>query len=341
MLCLTAAASGQPSPSPLDPLHARARAAALEAVKAGHDGEGRAWIDAAERELETRRSVDASATIEAIATIYARLGEHDHAAATWRKLLQHSRDRVDPNGEFNALMGLGRATLAGHDPAAAIAPFEAAVAAAERASLDTRAAVEGLITSLMTQASSPGDAFVQRAFAAAASVSGRGPDHIAQVAKTLAPREVLLVYFVGRERAFAWSVTTDRVMGFDLPSPAELDDTVQRMRERIDRHQTELLGLLADEFTPALLGPVLPRLGDFDRIIVAPDGPLVSLPFAALPLGPDGPSLGRRISIKHAGGGDVSLGADPFARNAHAAFARAVVALALIGGLVVWLRRRR
>ena len=98
----------------------------------------------------------------------------------------------------------------------------------------------------------------------------------------------VLAYFVGDQRSHAWLLTRDELRHRTLPGRRTLDGLVQAF---IAQRRAGTLGQRDPALAP-LLGNLLDGF-DGDRLLILPDGPLNSLPFAALPL----PSGGAREQL--------------------------------------------
>lgn len=272
---------------------------------------------------------------------YVMLGDAAKANRAYNQVLALGRRTGSLEDEWKAQFGLGRAALVAHDPDTAIAHLEQAVTVIERlratvpaeelraAYLSRRVeAHEWLASALMMQSASPSDAYVERAFNVAERArvraladllsEGRAQRRADQpapaptirtreaIAASLAPGEVLIEYLVGEEHAYGWALSREGLIGFDLPSPADLDAGVRQALAYIDADDREGLRRLGEDLTPSLLGPVIVRLGTIKRIVFVPDGPLQRLPFAALPVF-EGHSayLAQRVAISTAGSGSL------------------------------------
>ena len=105
---------------------------------------------------------------------------------------------------------------------------------------------------------------------------------------------LLLEYHLGAERSHLWAVTTESVTSFELPSRAEIEDLARRAHELLQKsHHRRFRGAAAlalERLGRPVLGPVADLLKG-QRLLVAADGALHYVPFAALPLpGDQGPS---------------------------------------------------
>jgi len=315
--------------------------AGMASIRLGRDNDGRQWLAEAESRVPGAPDYEQVQTLTQLGIAYVMLGDAASATHAYNQVLELARRRSSLEDEWKAQLGLGRAALVAHDPETAINRLEHAVTVIERlrstvpaeelraAYLSRRVeAHEWLVAALMMQSASPSDAYVERAFNVAERARVRAlSDLLAEgrakrraghpapaptvrtrdaIAANLSHGEVLLEYLVGEEHAYGWALSRDGLVGFELPSPAELDATVRQALTYIDADDRDGLHRLAEDFTPALLGPVSSKLGSTRRIIFVPDGPLQRLPFAALPL-PEGGSayLAQRVTISTVGSGSL------------------------------------
>ncbi len=159
--------------------------------------------------------------------------------------------------------------------------------AADRPTEQQLAAVEGKLHELLRQhrrlRSELGDGGAAATAPAAAPVlDARGIRERVLDAETL-----LLEIDLGAERSFLWAVTADGLASFELANREQIEAAARRAYEllaatpgRKARAQTALaLGRLSD----LLLGPVAGQLGE-KRLLIAGEGALHLIPFAALPV---------------------------------------------------------
>jgi CHAT domain-containing protein len=108
---------------------------------------------------------------------------------------------------------------------------------------------------------------------------------------------LLLEYAVGEERSFLWLLGTDGLETRILPGRATLAVQVRRVHDLLSRTQvasSDTVQKATIALYQTLLGPVANHLAD-KRLIIAPDGPLYLVPFAALPV----PSKGQPLLVEH------------------------------------------
>jgi CHAT domain-containing protein len=106
------------------------------------------------------------------------------------------------------------------------------------------------------------------------------------VQKLLDPGTRLLSYWLGKEKSFLWVVGSDSIESFELPSRRFIEGTAARAfvvlsgsRGRVARAS---LTSALQSLSGVLINPAAQAL-NARRLAVIPDGPLWSIPFAALP----------------------------------------------------------
>ncbi len=111
-----------------------------------------------------------------------------------------------------------------------------------------------------------------------------------ELARWLAPGEILLEYRLGEEASHLWALTGDgeapRLTTYRLPGRPVLEPLARRAHHLLSHsHRREVSGALPPvlcALQQLLIEPVAARL-ETRRILVAGDGPLHHVPFAALP----------------------------------------------------------
>lgn len=300
---------------PPAPLYARA---ALSSIRQQRIEEGIRWVADATRRVESAPPYEQVQALTLIGLAQLMLTDGDAAERSYQGVLAAGRARGSLENEWQARLGLGRAAIVKRDLESAIPHLEAAVNVSEQlratdsveqlraAYLPRRVeAHEWLAASLMLLARSPSDQFTEDAFhiAERARVRALGDLMVeaqsqrqldqpgapppralrrAELAGRLGPSEAVLEFMVGENHAFGWLLTSTELIGFRLPASQSLDADVRAMLALIDKDDRTGLQLLGERLTPALLGPVLERLGSLRRLIIVPDGPLQRLPFPAL-----------------------------------------------------------
>ena len=119
-----------------------------------------------------------------------------------------------------------------------------------------------------------------------------GPRPTVERLSSLLPEKGISVhYLVGRDRSWAFVLDpTSQVAAFPIAVEATaLEDLVESFRRDVtDPSRPEAYRPLARRLGSLLFGPIRSRLVPGTEVILAPDGPLHGLPFAAILLGNDG-----------------------------------------------------
>jgi hypothetical protein len=186
---------------------------------------------------------------------------------------------------------LGKAAMEAHDPASAIAHFE---------QVETKEGRAWLAVALMMESRSPSDRFVERAFDAAARARADQPERLrsrADLAAALRPGEMVVTFLVGETHAYAWAFDRETLIGYPLPSTAEIATAVERVNSYIAKKDLAGVRRIADDLMPALLGPVVDRLAGLSRVIFVVDGPLRQLPIGDLPIGAGASTLSQQLAV--------------------------------------------
>lgn len=250
-------------------------ARAIAAIREGRDTEARALVADATAAIAKDPPASHWRAWQQIGLAHVMLGSVDEAARIFNTLLGAAAGRQEIADA--ALTGLGRAALAAHNPAAAIRHLEKSQAKDAR---------QWLAVALMMESRGPSDEYVERAFTVAESTR---LDHVAdarspaEIAAALRPGETVIAFLIGEQHAYAWAFDRDALIGYPLPSPSAIGEAVDRARAYADQKNREGLRRIADDLTPALLGPVTGRLPGVTRLIFVPDDRLRRLPFADLP----------------------------------------------------------
>jgi len=285
-------------------------------ARQGRSDLARYWLQKAEHALPGAFDFEQIQTLQQLGTAYLMLNEPKAAASAFEHMLAAGRRRKSEEDEWKAQIGLGRAALLAGNAPEAVQHLEVAASLVERLretvpAQEIRAAYlsrrveahEWLVAALFAQSTAPNDHFVRDALAVAerarvraladlvaeTRVSGRAapaPRALSpeQIASRLAPREAILEFLVGERDAFAWLITRDSISGYRLPASTEIDAAVRLMRALIASDDIDGLKTIGQRLSVDLLGPLLPRLREFRRVVIVPDGPLQRLPFAALAL---------------------------------------------------------
>jgi CHAT domain-containing protein len=119
--------------------------------------------------------------------------------------------------------------------------------------------------------------------------------------QVLDPQTLLLEYSLGDATSYLWAVTPTAITSYELPARKEIEKAAREFHDTLALSSTpedggvlkkrDIRGELQRQFvvraagrlSQMLLGPVAPLLGN-KRLLVVADGPLLYVPFAALPL---------------------------------------------------------
>ena len=100
-----------------------------------------------------------------------------------------------------------------------------------------------------------------------------------------ASRTVLLWYWLGPERSYAWTVDGKGITLHTLPAAAEVEPLVRQYQEAIHGALADPLALdgAGEKFRRLLVEPVLDSVRPGTTVVIVPDGALHGLNFETLP----------------------------------------------------------
>lgn len=111
------------------------------------------------------------------------------------------------------------------------------------------------------------------------------------------PGEVLLEFYWGWERVYAWALAGDEIRFFAVGSSEDLEALVGVFGSLLrDRERVPFDSPVPLKLAEYLLGPVADWIPQVERLVVAPDGPLFTIPFEALPYRQSGEDASRETS---------------------------------------------
>lgn len=110
---------------------------------------------------------------------------------------------------------------------------------------------------------------------------GPKTDLLEQTRRALGPEEVFLGFHLGATESFLWTVSHDAFELHRLPPQAQLASLVTPFTKAL-RENSPQAAQLGRQLYSALFGGVNPRMLEKPLWVLAPDGPLFEVPFAAL-----------------------------------------------------------
>ncbi|HVF60860.1 MAG TPA: CHAT domain-containing tetratricopeptide repeat protein [Thermoanaerobaculia bacterium] len=278
----------------LEGQHARARAAqrrALALAAAVRDPRGQAHALASLGRLDVLlgREREALPLLARAEALYARLGERSEIPLTVYGRALAERDLGD----------LARARASAEEAVGGLDGLRSSVPADRLRSSFTSAVFDPyeLAVSLLMRLDRelPGSGFNAAAFAAVERMRARGlfnsaaraaPDPGRIRRELLDEETVLLSYFLGEERSFAWRLDRGGLTGHELPPRGEIEALARQAHRLLVRSAAppaaaEARALLA-EISTRVLAPLAARPFP-PRLVVVADGALAAVPFAMLP----------------------------------------------------------
>ncbi len=127
------------------------------------------------------------------------------------------------------------------------------------------------------------------------------PLSVAEVQRTLLDEEsLLLVYALGDERSYLWSVSRQGLTGYELDPRGKIESIAEDFAKLLPQTKParqKSRARLGSELSECLLAPVRAEL-DHQRLIIVTEGALQSVPFAALP-DPNAESSDQPLILNH------------------------------------------
>lgn len=125
---------------------------------------------------------------------------------------------------------------------------------------------------------------IHREYPKLADARDESPMTATQVQSELAAGTAIIEYSLSREHAFAWVLTRDSIMGYEIAKPEDIRDTAVKLHallsagdQRTSRREIEAL---IERLSGMILTPLaIPRVS---RLLIVPDGALFYVPFAAM-----------------------------------------------------------
>lgn len=231
-------------------------------------GEGAARATSVNEAFETAQLASAQGAAQALAQMAARFAAGSDAMA---KLVRERQDLLD---QWRAL---DKRLIE-----AASAPPARRHADVEQRLRRDLAAADSRLKAL--------DARLAKDFPDYAALANPRPVSVNEIQQLLHPDEAMVKYLVGIKTSYLWVVTKKNVQLFRLDiGQAELAKQVKRLRRGLDQQGIHNLDDLrafdvkrAYKLYQQLLAPAASQLQGIKTLLLVPDGPLQSLPFAVL-----------------------------------------------------------
>jgi CHAT domain-containing protein/tetratricopeptide (TPR) repeat protein len=145
------------------------------------------------------------------------------------------------------------------------------------------AALEGEIRGLLTRL----NVLRSREGSQAAELAPPAPLTAGEIQKSLVDADtLLLVYSLGEERSFLWTVSPRKVESYVLPNRLRIEDAARQLLDLLPRASREAQASeqrAAKALSALVLAPAAERIAGFKRLLVVGDGALQLVPFGALP----------------------------------------------------------
>jgi len=149
-----------------------------------------------------------------------------------------------------------------------------------------RAAIEGEIRSLLTRQDVLRNQMRARS-PQAAELAPPAPLAVDEIQKHLLDdNTLLLVYALGEEHSFLWTVSPRSVTAYTLPGREAVEAVARQLLEALPQASSEAQASgqrAAKALSNLVLAPAAERIASFHRLLVVGDGALQLVPFAVLP----------------------------------------------------------
>lgn len=219
------------------------------------------------------------------------MGAHEEALALQASERRRARSLLDALAETGA-------AESGTDPgwAAEIRDAEQQLRAAEtrRSTLMAfgdggapLAAIEGEIRSLLTRLDVLRTRMRERD-PRGAELASPAPLTAGEIQKRLVDANtLLLVYSLGEERSFLWTVSPGKIESYILPKRQQIEEAARQLLDLLPRASREAQNSeqrAAKALSALVLAPAVERIAGFRRLLIVGDGALQLVPFGALPV---------------------------------------------------------
>ncbi|MEO1378501.1 MAG: CHAT domain-containing protein, partial [Cyanobacteria bacterium J06635_10] len=94
---------------------------------------------------------------------------------------------------------------------------------------------------------------------------------------------VLLEYFLGEKNSYLWAITKTGITSYSLPKRADIETVAEVFKKELLSETRIDIPKSGVELSQMILAPVASQLGN-KRLLIAADGVLQTIPFAALPI---------------------------------------------------------
>lgn len=94
---------------------------------------------------------------------------------------------------------------------------------------------------------------------------------------------ILLQYSLGEEKSYLWAITKTGVTSYSLPKRAEIETVARAFKKELGREDLTSIPRSGVKLSQIILAPVASQLEN-KRLLIAGDGVLQTIPFAALPI---------------------------------------------------------
>jgi CHAT domain-containing protein/Tfp pilus assembly protein PilF len=131
-----------------------------------------------------------------------------------------------------------------------------------------------------------------------AELAPPAPLTVGEIQKNLVDvNTLLLVYSLGEERSFLWTVSPGKIESYTLPGRQQIEDAARQLLDLLPRASREAQiseQRAAKALSALVLAPAAERIAGFRRLLIVGDGTLQLVPFGALPVpGPGEQTAGR------------------------------------------------
>ncbi|HTG34948.1 MAG TPA: CHAT domain-containing tetratricopeptide repeat protein [Thermoanaerobaculia bacterium] len=137
-----------------------------------------------------------------------------------------------------------------------------------------------------------------------AELAPPAPLTIGEIQKRLVDVDtLLLVYSLGEERSYLWTVSPRKIESYTLPGRQQIEDAARQLLDLLPRASREAQvsePRAAKALSALVLAPAAERIAGFRRLLIVGDGTLQLVPFGALPVPgpPESAAGGERLLVE-------------------------------------------